>query len=372
MQFWAIYIFILFSLTINAQSIPKGWYLESSVHFGKVFKHRSTIKIDFPAFSYGTELNLEVKTYGKRHWHQISGFPRWGIALSYLHSGNNSQMGSLIAILPNVTIDFFKTKGIRIFGRIGIGLGLVTRPYNRLNNPLNNMVGSFLNNSTSLRLGMALRISKHLEIRPSASFTHFSNAASTLPNLGINIPTFHLGLCYMHHPLEEKDYIKLDKTFLPQRIKRIQFSHLVSLGYRELQTSNGPKYLVWHTSFDAGLYLNRSNRLKVGIEYDYIGAIQAFASHSSGKHISERYWEASRITIFLADEIMLGRFSILTQIGFYLTQNPGQPWFMSVRLSGRYYFRDPYLCKTAPFLTITMKSHKIVAEYFSMGLGMAF
>lgn len=372
MRCWYSFILSCFVYLLHAQSIPKGYYLESSIHFGKAFKHRSTIKIDFPAFSYGTELNFEVQTFGKKHWHQKSGFPRWGLAVSYLHSGNDAQMGSLIALLPNITVDFLKTKKLRIFGRLGVGLGLVTRPYNRLNNPLNNMVGSYLNNSTSLRLGLAWRVSKHLELRPSASFTHFSNAASTLPNLGINIPTFHMGICYMYQPVEESDYLKLDKTELPKRNKRIQFSHLVSLGFRELQTSNGPKYLVWHTAFDAGLYLNRSNRLKLGIEYDYIGSKQAFASHSSGTHTSDRYWEASRITVFIADEIMLGRFSILAQVGFYLTQNPGQPWFMSVRLSGRYYLRDPYLHQTAPFLTITMKSHKIVAEYFSMGMGMTF
>lgn len=366
------FIFAIMTPCIMAQAIPKGWYLESSLHVGKAFKHRSTIKIDFPALSYGTEFNLEVQTFGQKHWHQISGYPRWGIALSYLHSGNNAQMGSCIAILPNITVDFYKSKKIRIFGRMGIGLGLVTRPYNRRSNPSNNMVGSYLNNSTSFRFGLAWRVSHHLEIRPSATFTHFSNAASTLPNLGINIPSFQFGICYMHRPVASKDYHRIEKHLLPKRTKKIQFSYLLSMGYREVKTSNGPKFLVWQTSFDAGVYLNRSNRLKLGIEYDYIGSTHVFATHSTGQNTAERYWDASRITLYLADEIMLGRFTILAQLGFYLSQNPGQPWFMSVRLSGRYYFRDPYLNKTAPFISITMKSHKIVAEYFSMGLGIAF
>ena len=372
MRYFCTIIAFAFAPLLTAQVLPKGWYLESSLHLGKAFKHRSTITIDFPGLSYGTELNFEVQTFGKKHWHQICGYPRWGIALSYLHSGNDAEMGACIAVLPNVTVDFFKSAKIRIFGRLGVGLGVVTKPYNRLYNPKNNMVGSYLNNSTTLRLGMAWRISKHLELRPSATFTHFSNAASTLPNLGINIPSFQIGICYMYDPVESTDYLKKDKESLSKRDKRVQFSHLISMGYRSVKTSNGPKFLVWHTSFDAGLYLNRSNRLKIGIEYDYIGATQVFATHSSGQNTPQRYWDASRISLFLADEIMLGRFAILAQLGFYLTQNPGQPWFMSIRLSGRYYLRDPYLNKTAPFLTITMKSHKIVAEYFSMGLGMSF
>jgi len=69
---------------------------------------------------------------------------------------------------------------------------------------------------------------------------------------------------------------------------------------------------------------------------------------------------------------MIGRFAILLQAGFYMTQNIGQPWFMSTRLSVRYYFIDPYLNPAAPFITVTMKSHQIVAEYFSTGFGIAF
>jgi hypothetical protein len=365
-------LFCALCYSLPAQILPKGMYLEGSLHFGKAFKHRSTITIEFPDFSYGGELNFEVKTYGKKHWHQRCGFPRWGVAVAYQYTGNAKEMGHTIAILPNVTVDFFKRKNIRIFGRLGVGLGVVTKPYDRQTNPLNNMVGSYLNNNTSLRLGVALRVHKNLEIRPSATFNHYSNAASTLPNLGINIPTFQLSFCYMANPVEEEDYIRLEKSERPKRNKRIQFSALFSMGFTEISATNGPKYPIWHTSIDAGLYITRNNRLKAGIEYDYIGSSYAFTKHNGGYQNSDLHWQASRISLFLADEIMIGRFAILAQVGFYVTQNIGQPWFMSVRLSGRYYFADPYLKPAAPFVTVTMKSHRIIAEYFSMGFGIAF
>lgn len=371
MRLLLIILSLIVAYNLTAQKSDKGVYFEGSFHFGKSVKHRSIITIDFPDFSYGTELNVEVKTYGKKHWHERCGFPRWGVALAYHYSGNAEQMGHCIAILPNVTVDFFKHKKIRLFGRLGVGLGVVTHPYNRQTNPLNNMVGSYINNNTSLRLGLAWRMHKNLELRPSVAFNHYSNAASTFPNLGINIPTVQLGICYMPNPVEEKDFIKLDPSQRPKRNKRIQFSYLLSMGIRELLVS-GPKYPVWQTSLDAGLFITRNNRLKAGIEYDYIGSSYAFTKHNGGYQDKDLHWEASRITLFIADEIMIGRFSVLAQVGFYITQNIGQPWFMSVRLSGRYYFVDPYLKPVAPFVTITMKSHKIIAEYFSVGFGIAF
>jgi len=190
--------------------------------------------------------------------------------------------------------------------------------------------------------------------------------------LGINIPSFQLGICYMYDPVEKEDYIKVSKEDMPKRNKCIQFSHVFSMGYRETGANGGPKYAIWHTSMSAGLFISRNNRLKAGIEFDYLGHRYASTRNSGGTNNKDLHWEASRISLFLADEIMIGRFSILAQVGFYVTQNTGQPWFMSVRLSGRYYFVDPYVNPLAPFLTVTMKAHKITAEYFSAGFGLSF
>ena len=373
----AVYILslaLLFSTWSSAQSsasFPKGVYFEYSIHAGKPFKHRPYITVDFSNPSFGTELNLEFKTYGKKHWHQRCGFPRWGLALSYQHSGNEEKMGSGIGILPNISIDFFKKNNFRIFGRMAVGLSIITKPYHPTNNPENNVIGSYVNNNTAFRLGFAWRFHPNFELRPSATFTHYSNAATQLPNLGINIPTFQLGICYMPNPVEEKDYIYYDKENTPQRNKRIQFSVVTSFGFREMTALSGPKYPVIQTSLDAGLYINKSNRLKAGVEYDYIGAYYAFMlNHSS--YSGDLHWKASRISLYIADEIMIGRFSILVQVGVYLTQNPLQPSFLAFRLSGRYYILDPYLNPSTPFITITMKAHQIVAEYVSVGFGTTF
>lgn len=352
--------------------LTKGWGLESSLHVGRSIKHRSTITIDFPDWSFGGEISLERKTYGTKDWHERCGFPRWGVALSYLYSGNAREMGHGIAILPHITVDFFKRPTWRIFGRLGVGLGVITRPFDRQTNPFNNMVGSYLNNSTAIRLGAAIRLRPRWELRPSFAFTHFSNAASTFPNLGINIVSFQLGLFYSPVPLEKADYRRAPAEQRPQRSKCVQFSAMVSAGVRELIIA-GPKYPVWHTSVDVGWYLSPNNRLKAGVEYDYVSAYAYFMRHNGGYEGQDINWLASRLAFFIADEIFIGRFSINAQVGIYVTQNYGQIWFLNTRLSVRYYLMDPYVNhRPTPFLTATMKSHRIIAEYFSVGAGVAF
>jgi hypothetical protein len=143
------------------------------------------------------------------------------------------------------------------------------------------------------------------------------------------------------------------------------------MGLRELSTSNGPKYPVWHSSVDAGFFLSPNNRLKIGVEYDYIAAFYAFRTHSSGSD-KNWHWQASRISLLVADEIFIGRFSINAQIAVYLTNNLDQLSPLSFRLSARYYLLEPYQNTPTPFLTVTMKAHRIIAEYFSVGAGIAF
>ncbi len=353
----------------TSQLLPKGNYIETSLHAGQPIKHRSSITVDLSKPSFGAELNYEVQTYGKKHWHQRCGYPRWGVALSYQHSGNGQQMGSGIGILPNITVDFIRKPKFRLFGRMAVGLAVMTKPYHRINNPENNIIGSYVNNNTAFRVGAAWRIGRHFEFRPSATFTHYSNAASQLPNLGINVPTLQFGLCYMPNAVESTDYIRYPKIL---RTKTIQFSAVTTVGFREMETSGGAKYGIAQVSVDAGYYITTNNRLKIGVEYDYLGNVYSFIANNGGFEGKDLSWLASRVSVFIADEIMIGRFSVGAQVGIYLTQNPLQPWFMSLRFSGRYYLVDPYFNRVAPFLTVTMKSHRIVAEYFSVGIGSAF
>lgn len=357
--------------TTNAQNFPKNISFEGSFHFGKALKHRDYITVDLSNYVFGAELNAEFKTYGKKYWHQRCGYPRWGVALSYLDYGNNKEVGHNIAIMPNITADFFHKGNWRIFGRLGVGFAIITKPYHIINNPLNNMIGSYLNNITAFRVGFAWRVHKNIEIRPSASFTHSSNAASQFPNLGINVPSLQIGICYTPNPIEKTDIIKVPKDSLPKHNWQPQFSVVGGLGYREQSTQRGPKYLVYHFMADAGIYITRNQKIKAGFEVEYIQSIHEFMRHNGG-YGDNLFLKSSRAAVYVVHEWMFGRISINTQAGFYLTNNPFQPWFMYIRFMARYHFLDPFKHRFAPFIGISMKAHKAVAQYYAINFGVSF
>ncbi|MCP4440436.1 MAG: acyloxyacyl hydrolase [Aureispira sp.] len=360
-----------YSISSNAQNIPKGLSLEGSFHFGKALKHRDYITVDMSNYVYGAEFNAEFETYGKKHWHQRCGYPRWGIALSYLHYGNNKEIGHNIGIMPNITADFFQKGNWRIFGRLGVGLSIITKPYHIINNPQNNIIGSYLNNITAFRVGFGWRVHENIEIRPSASFTHSSNAASQFPNLGINVPSLHIGICYTPNPIEKTDIIKVSKDSLPKHNWRPQFSVIGTIGYREQGTQRGPKYPVYTFMADAGIYITRNQKIKAGVEIEYLQSTHEFMRHNGG-YGDNLFLKSSLVALYVTHEWMFGRFSINTQAGFYVSKAPILPWFMYIRFMARYHFLDPFKSKVAPFIGISMKAHKAVAKYYAFSLGVSF
>lgn len=375
---------LFFPLCLQAQKpdssgsrkvFPKGMYFEAGGHWGKIIKHTGAIKIPIAPFSGGFELSWEMKEYGKKDWHAYCGYPRLGVAFNYFNFYDEERLGHGIGIFPHITVDFVKRRTWRMFGRLGMGVGIVTKPHNAKHNPQNNIIGSYLNNNTQLRFGFAFNVHRNIELRPSVSFTHFSNGASQLPNLGINVLSFHLGVCFKPNPILPED-IKRPET-MPKKNRgfRPQFCLLTGMGMRESAAWGGPKYPVLMTSFDGGIYVARNNRLKLGFEYEWVGSVHAFQQHLGIYTPEQVTWKASRVSVFIEDEILIGRLGLLARIGFYVTNNPQQSdMHFFTRLAMRCYLYNPLLHprRVNPFVGIALKAHEITAEYFSIQLGTTF
>lgn len=366
----------LFISNLNAQEkkFPKGHDFEWSTHTGFWLKHTPSIVIPSQRIALGGEFAWEWNAYGKEHWGWRCGYPKLGVALSYIDFGQD-QLGSGLGLQAIASADFVKTKNFRFYGRLAVGFAIVTKPYDPNTNPLNNIIGSYINNNTSLRIGGSINVGKFIELRPSFSFTHYSNGASQFPNLGINILSFHMGFCYKFNPITKED-LRLDTELRMKEFewnKKVQFSAMLGAGYRESIGLRGPKYPILLTSFDAGMYVARNNRLKVGLEYEYNASAYQFLNQLGLYEDSYMRWQSSRIAAYLEDEILVGRFGINSRLAFYLTRNELQPLFLFIRFTLKYYFTDPHQKnKVSPWMGISLKSHMVVAEYYSWSVGVNF
>ncbi len=365
-----ILIFLLFPILSHSQSL-KGITFEPNLHYGRIVKHTAKFSADVTGNTVGIELNLIKKTYGKQAWQAHQGYPAFGVAVSYFNFGDKDVFGSSVGAMPNFMFKFWEKKRLHTHFRVGVGVAYLNQPYNVADNALNNAIGSHINGMVGFRFGTGYRLNEKWTLQSSLSFTHFSNGASTLPNLGLNVPALNLGLTYMPQPTQKQDFIP---AATPRtRDPKMQFSITQAFALTETITPGGPKYPVHITAVSAGRNLGYANRLWAGLEYEFNYAVYGFMNHIGQFPTQEqRRRNASRAMIFVADEITLGNASMWFQAGTYLTRSFLQPGVIYTKLGVRYYFRFKDATTPNLHLGVYMKSHAAIAEYMSFGLGLGF
>lgn len=381
--------FIIFSLNCFAQ--PSGWSLELGGHYGRIIRHTANISTPIENNSYGFELSAECQTHGGRgqKWHAWANYPRVGLALSF-QDFIEPRLGVGFGIMPHISTDFYRNKSqsFRIYGRMALGFGYLTQHYQLPNNTFNNIVGSHFCNNTAFRFGIDWRVSPHLRLRPTASFTHYSNAAAQLPNFGINMLSFHLGLLYTPAPIDmtalpkPPKYKGKNKTDEPKPAHRATwseryiFSISSGMGVRESTTYGGPKYPIFYSALEAGKFISNIHRLRLGAEYEYIGSTAAFLANYGTMSRAQTEWQASRISISAGLEFTWSRVSLTVAHGAYLTRNALQAQPRFFRITARLYpFATPFAPARPwgePYLLIGLKTHRINAEYAFFGIGCNF
>ena len=367
--FFCFFLTNLVCAHLNSQ-ITKGLAFESSLLSGSVFKHSAKIKIEPQRPVIGAEVSAVWRGYGKQSWNQAHHYCSFGIAANYMNFGEDKVLGSAYGIMPHLTFHIVDLPKFQFNFRFSSGLGYITKYYNPITNPTNNIIGSHVNDMTALRFGAVWQLTRQWRLLTSFSFTHYSNGATQYPNLGINAVTGTLGVQYTANPVIKEDLIRIER---PKRDKRLHLAASFFYGRNERGVAGGPKYPIMATTLEAYIHTGMTNRIGIGLGGEYVPSVTAFARQSGfSQNDADNRRQAYRYFATLGDEVLFGRIGLLGQAGFYLNKPILRPYFMNFKLGVRYYF-----LKTAKFpvqlhIGAYLKSHFGTAEYASLGLGMFF
>lgn len=365
------YIILHFTAnTLHAQSL-KGITFEPNLHYGRIIKHTGKFAADIKGNTFGLELNLIQKTYGKQAWQTHQGYPAFGIALSYFHFGDKKIFGQALGALPNFTINFLQKKRLHAHFRLGVGAAYLNKAYNVVENATNNAIGSHLNAMIGFRFGTGYRLNDKWTLQSSVSYTHFSNGASTLPNLGLNIPSINIGATYTPQPLRKKDFLPANTP--REREPYIHFSLMQAFTLTETITPGGPKYPTHISTLSVGRHLGYANRMSLGFDYEFNHAVYEFMNHIGlFETQSQRRRNASRLMFFVVDEVTLGNISLWFQAGTYLTRSYQQQGLIYTKLGVRYYLPFTQHERPKVHFGVYIKAHQVIAEYVCFGIGFGF
>ena len=365
-----VILMVCASLTVFSQKYnPNDHYhaemaVSASYYYGTIFKHSSNFLPEVSEKSHAVELSFSKITKGAKPWQRKLNYPEIGGAMVFARFGNNEIFGNAYALIPYAKFWLLRRSKVDLYSRIGFGLGYITKPYNRVNNPTNNVIGSKLNNCTQFSFGLDYKVHRRLSFFTALNFTHFSNASFQSPNLGINYLAFSTGLRYLPKPTKNG----FDETPIPKPIQKNFFRLNGAMAFYENRAAGGPKYPIYVVSAAYSRSTSVVNRFFTGVNYAFDVGKKEYISQFV---VEEKAIKASDLSIFIGDEIYLGRLSFDALLGIYILNAYDSTPPVYAKLGLNYHaVKFGETKEKSLFIGVHMKTHYSVAQYFDVGLGL--
>ncbi len=338
--------------------------VEAKAGYGFLIPHRLEMEIfnsHFPSF----EISISKQTFGGSRWEYMYAYPIIGLAYWYSNLGTSPYLGDAHAIYPYINFPITPQKSVRLYFRAGIGLGYLTKRFDRLDNYKNTAIGSHLNAAVSASLELRARIINRLYLTGSIALTHFSNGSMKTPNYGINIPSIYAGVAYKLSKENAYTRSKLLPELYPYEFdgkKWFQVQFGAGLGYKNTDAEAGGSYMVYAMYANILKQVSFKSRLGFGLDVSYDGTDRMILETSSGEKL-DSFIPIVKTGGNLAWELMISRVSFVLNIGGYFSGQYKTEGGIYEKFAIRYYFNQSI------YTSITLKAHYARADYITFGLG---
>ena len=165
-------------------------------HQGAILPHRKIVSEIVGKTTKAVEFSFFKNTFGKKTWQQLYHHPRVGISFIAMNLGNEQELGNGYGVFSFVEFPSNHHRKISWNLKLGYGLGYIAKPFDRVSNRKNIAIGSHFNAIIYANSSWTLKISNQIKFSAGLSVVHFSNASSSVPNLGINILSLNSGFSY--------------------------------------------------------------------------------------------------------------------------------------------------------------------------------
>jgi len=326
---------------------------------------------------YYQSLRLEygVKTDGRKLWHQLYAYPEWGFGLYFANFFNKAELGTPTALYGYFKGPFFRWKNLSFNYVVGFGLTWNWKPYDTEANPFNVAIGSYRTVYIDAGLSLDWKFARRLTASFGVSFTHFSNGATSVPNMGLNLAAPSIGLKYQLKN-EPPEIIKQE---VPKYKDNWEVMLIAAGGVKQVEfdttnTGLSDKYLgVNYGIFTLMPTINRQISHKVkfggGLDFAYDGSINAQIDIANDGELSLADVPLSdklSLSVFASFELVAGNLELIIQPGYTILRKEieGQKPAFYQRLGIRYFIWKDL------FLGINIKAHDFgIADYIEWNAG---
>ena len=363
-------LLLLLSLRGSAQFEHKlfssNMIAEGKLHYGFIYAQHLEMELfnaHFPSF----EFSIEQITYGKHKWERDYNYPLIGVTFLYSGLGNNPSLGQAYALMPFINFPLYKIKDLMFGFRLALGLGYLTKPFDRINNYKNLAIGSHFNAAVNLLVEARYRVNYFLTITGGISLQHFSNGSLKLPNYGLNVPLVNVGVAL--RPFKANQNID-DRFYAPTDpyeaiiYKTMEFNIGMLVGYKNMQAVFGQNFTVFHLFENTFFRISKKSKVGFGLDFSYDPS-QIKILERSGVTVDNKF-SIIRPGLNGAYQLVMSRVGFIFNIGCYLGGKEKSNGPLYEKLAFQYNFSKDF------FGSVMLKVHWGRADYIGWGLGYKF
>ena len=312
-------------------------------HFSLDFLHGNVLKAKDIADKNGSNyiqlsgtLNTGTQPGSFFNWYYK---PQIGFSGLVGFLGQKDVLGSVYAFYPTWNYSLFNAQTIGIQIKLGTGFAWFSKPYDKFDNPENELIGSHVNNITEIGLGMWFRFLPEWQIEVGSSFLHFSNGHTAIPNMGLNDITAKIGVTYSPGTLQGSG-TKVKE--LPLNDTRWKKTIAASLGRHELAYSvyptDGPNYNIYKLYMGVSKRVTNINEVQFGVSTSFYDSYYTFI-HLTDYYNHLQILGATEWSLHVGHEFLINRFGFVTDMGikvfdpfyrsYFLKKDPSL-WYKAV------------------------------------------
>lgn len=274
-------------------------------------------------------LKYGIDTDGSKYWEQLYKYPTWGFGIYGANFFNSEELGTPSSIYTFFRAPFIKRRKWSFNYRAMFGFSYNWKPFDPNVNPFNYAIGSYNTVFVDAGISLGYDLTDRIDVNLGGSFTHFSNGATRVPNMGINLMSPFVELKYSF-----KDRPKPIKQPEQEYKKNWEYVALIALSRKQLafDTSETTNEFVPQTydiiTFSTGVnyQVNHLVKFGAGIDFGYDEAHNSYVTYKDGVVIPMNAGTGNKFAlgIYPSFELVINKVSVVVQPGWYIWREENQ------------------------------------------------
>lgn len=357
-------LFLLFFFSVHVilaqDNTADELAVEIKPKFGFLAAHRGTMGHLYKDRVAGLEITFSKRIYSSKNWAGIYRNPYIGCTIYGSNLGNKEILGYGFGATGFIEFPFVDGKKHVISAKLAAGLGYVTKVFDQETNNKNVAASTPVNALLCFGLQGRFKITQNHALMYSLDVTHFSNASTKVPNLGLNMPFIGVGYSYSL-PSKKNKLVPPLKVVHTPFLANWNFHVIGILSKKEVFPTGGKDYPVYAVSS----FISKRFKQKVGMEVglDFISNQSLF---NYKPFIPKTQLSIFQIGTYAAYVLQLDKLKFVLGMGVYLKDRYDANDEIYHRVGMR------YQCDNGLLLNVVLKSHWAKADYAEWGIGYTF